>query len=136
LQPVTLLVLEMVCCVGVLLIPGEKVELPDPPVQVINVEAKAGAVPARMSPAPLSAVTATATVKRFNLNAVTPVSKTKNFLVVCGLHLARRTSVCGSVPAWKSPRCKQVFYPKCCEPVNLHGSANSEFGFGSLENVD
>ena len=79
LQPVIVLVLEMVCCVGVLVIPGEKVDVPDPPVHVSNVDAKAGAVPARMRPAPLRAVTATATVKRFNLNAVTPVSKRRTF---------------------------------------------------------
>jgi len=72
LQPVRLSVPEMVCWVAVLVIPGESVAVPDPPVQVIVGAAKAGAVPARMRPTPLMPVTATATPKRFNLNAIPP----------------------------------------------------------------
>jgi hypothetical protein len=76
-QPVTELVLEMVCWVGVLLIPGEKVELPDPPVQVSSVDAKAGVVPRPTAAAAVMVANATPIDKRLKLRKWTypPVEK-------------------------------------------------------------
>jgi hypothetical protein len=67
LQPVRWSAPEMVCWVGVLVTPGERVEEPDPPVQVSNVDAKAGVVPSPTAAAAMRLANATATLIRFNL---------------------------------------------------------------------
>jgi hypothetical protein len=55
------------CVDGVLLTPGVRVAVPEPPVQVSKVDAKAGVAPSPTTAAPLTAAKATARLRRFNL---------------------------------------------------------------------
>ena len=57
----------IVCVDGVLLMPGDRVAVPEPEVHVSNGAAKAGVAPTPTTAAPLTAANATARLRRFNL---------------------------------------------------------------------
>jgi hypothetical protein len=57
----------IVCVCDTLLIPGDRVAVPEPLVHVSKVEAKAGVAPIPTTATPLTAAKATARLRRFNL---------------------------------------------------------------------
>jgi hypothetical protein len=106
---------------GVLLMPGDRVAVPEPPVHVSNVDAKAGVAPTPTTTAPLTAANATARLRRFNLTIAVVIPHLFGNEEVGpsfhGLAVLREPDIVGdalsSVPQYVYPRFLDRFKRRC-----------------------